>query len=315
MRSDQSNADTSTGDSQLDVTRRAVLGSLGIATTTVLAGCTVSGEVDRETTTVQYSVAGSEVDQISVSGGDGETTIRGWDGTDVRVEATKYARGKTALADVTVSREVTGGHLNIEAEVSTGVGIGAFGGGFEAVDVRVPQGTRVTRLGIDDGSGEVTKVAGDITLNVDDGIVEAGPVEGDLDMTVDDGTVRLGDVGSVSGELDDGDLEMTEPATVGHLNVDDGDLELAIEDIDGDVTVQCDDGDITAQVVPTIDATVVAKADDNAVHLEGGLFDSVTTTEETTRGRIGEGTDRLTVEVDHGEVQMRPLRPSTDDAR
>jgi hypothetical protein len=238
MEPDESSTDVSADGSRSRTTRRSLLGLLGIAAATVLTGCIVSGEADRETTSVEYTVPGNEVDRVAVSGGDAETTVRGWDGTGVRVEATKFARGKTDLSDVTVTREVTGGQLDIGAEVPVQVGIGAFGGGLDALDVRVPEGTRVTRIDIDDGSGRVTGVAGDIDLDVDDGSAEVGPVDGRLDVTADDGTVTIGEVDRVAGELDDGDLEMTEPATLGNLNADDGDLDLVIEDPDGDITVR-----------------------------------------------------------------------------
>jgi hypothetical protein len=304
---DESNTDASTNESQSRTTRRTLLGSLGIAATTLLTGCTVSGDVDRETKSVEYAVAGNEVDRVAVSGGDGEMTVRGWDGADVRVEATTFARGKTDISDVSVSREVIGDKLDIEVEVPDQVGIGAFGGGLESIDVRVPTGTRVTRVSIDDGSGRVTAVAGDIDLDVDDGSAEIGPVDGGLNVTVDDGAVTVGEVDRVAGELDDGTLEMTEPATIGDLTADDADLDLAIEGLDGDVTVQCDDGNVTARMTPTTDATVVANADGNAVHFEGGVFDSVTTSSETTRGTIGDGSDRLTVNIDDGEIRMAPF--------
>lgn len=307
MKPDETSSDASADDWRSEPTRRAVLGSLGIAATTVLAGCTVAGEVERETTTEQYTVPGSDVDRIAVSGGDGETTVRGWDGTDVRVEATKYARGQTDLSDVTVTRDTSGGKLDVGAELSGSVGVGAFGGGLERLDVSVPEDARVTRVDVDDGSAQVADVTGDVALTVDDGTAEVGPVEGDVDVSVDDGRVTVGNVDRVTGELDDGTLEMTEPATLGDLSADDGDFDLAIDGLDGDVEVQCDDGDVTARVAPDIDATVVVRADDSAVRVEGDLFDSVTTTGDTTRGRIGDGTHELRVDIDDGESEIRPL--------
>ncbi|WP_123538203.1 DUF4097 family beta strand repeat-containing protein [Halosimplex salinum] len=307
MRVNEATADRSRAETQSGTTRRTALKGLGVAATALLAGCSVTADVERETADVEYSVDGSEVDRIAVSGDDGDTTVRGWDGDDVRVEATKYARGRTDLSDVTVTRAVADGRLDIEADVSVAVGIGPAGGGLESLDVRVPQGTRVTRVEMDDGDAEVTDVAGDLTLDVDDGTVEVGPLSGHLETTVDDGTVTVGAVDRVTGEFDDGALEMTEPATVGDLSVDDGDLELAIEDLDGDATVECDDGTVTARVAPTIDATVVVNADDGSVQYEGDLFDSVSTNEDTTRGEIGDGGDRLTIDVDDGDVRMSPL--------
>ncbi|WP_436930673.1 hypothetical protein [Halosimplex halobium] len=86
----------------------------------------------------------------------------------------------------------------------------------------------------------MTEVENDIALDVEDGSVEVGPVDGRLDLTVDDGS-----------------LEITEPAIIEYISVYGGDLDLAIGDVDGDITVQYDDGDVTAQIASTTDAAVV----------------------------------------------------------
>lgn len=252
-------------------TRRAVLGAVGLTTTAALAGCAVAGDVGREAKTERYSVAGDKVDRAGVSGGDGKTIVRGWDGTDVRIAATKYARGNTSLSDVRVTRDVTAGRPDVGAERTDGHSLKTAGGGLEAIEVEVPRSVRVARVEIDDGD------------------------------------VTVGDVDSLTGELDDGALRMTEPATIGDLRADDGTLELVVGDIEDDVTVTCDDGDVTAQIASTIDATVVVKADDAPVRTTGDLFNTVETTGETISGQLGDGRNQLTVEVDDGAVQLRPL--------
>jgi hypothetical protein len=70
---------------------------------------------------------------------------------------------------------MTGRRLDVGAEVPVQVGIGAFDGGLDSLDVRVPEGTRVTRVDIGDGSGQVRRVMGDIDLEVDDGEVWVKP--------------------------------------------------------------------------------------------------------------------------------------------
>jgi len=49
------------------------------------------------------------------------------------------------------------------------------------------------RADIDNGSGQVTKVEGDIEFNADDASGEIGLVDGRLDLTVDSGTVTAGE--------------------------------------------------------------------------------------------------------------------------
>jgi hypothetical protein len=288
-------------------TRRAVLGGVGAGAAALLAGCTVAGQGERETEPVAFSVPGEDVDSVAVAGDDGRTTVRGWDGSTVRVEATKYARGATDLDDVRVTRAVTGGRLDIAAERPAGFSLGPSGGGLEALDVRVPAGTRVARVDVDDGTGTVTDVEGDIDVSVDDGSLDVGPVDGHLSVSVDDGTVTAGRVDSLSGEVDDGTVEMTEPATIGDFHADDGSLGLVANDLEDGATVRSEDGDVTAALAPTVDATVVVTTDDADVQIDSGLFDDATTGAGTTRGEVGDGSARLTVEMDDGTVQMRPL--------
>lgn len=290
---------------QSRTTRRAVLGTLGVVATTALAGCSFSESEDRATEQISYSVSGDEVDRVTVSAEEA-MTVRGHDGSDVQVEATKYAVGETDLSDVTVDREPSGGQLDVSAEVEGGIEFGRFGGGFESLDVRVPRETPVTAVSVDDGVAEVADVTGDLDLTVDDGRAEVGPVDGFLDVSADDGTVTVGAVDGVGGDLDDGSLEMTEPATIGDLQADDGELDLAAAAVDGTVGVRCDDGDITVALAPTVDASVDVTADDGSVQIDGDVFDTVSTDEDGISGRIGDGTNQLEVDVDDGDVHISP---------
>jgi hypothetical protein len=289
------------------VARRRVLGGVGLAVLSGLVGCLGGVDTERRTTTEEFSVAGDRIDRVVVRGDDGETTVRGWDDSTVRVEATKYAVGETDLSAVTVTRDVSGGRLTIGVEVPQGVSFGPSGGGLEALDVQVPRDVRVERVATDDGTARVTDVLGDLALSVDDGRVEADGVDGAVDVSADDGELAIGTVSSVGGAVGDGHLRMTEGAVVGDLTTDDGDLVLAIQGLDGEVTIQCDDGAVEAALAPTLDATVEIHSDDGSVRIEEGVFDTVETTDGTTRGTIGDGTGRLTVRVDDGDVRLTPL--------
>ena len=264
-------------------------------------------ERDRRTASEEFSVAGERFDRVVVHGDDGETTVRGWDGTDVRVEVTKYAVGETDLSSVRVTRSVTGGRLSIGVEVPQGFSLGLSGGGLETLDVRVPRDVRVERVGIDDGTARVTDVGGDLTLSIDDGTVEADGVDGAVDVSADDGDVTFGTVETVAGEIGDGRLRMSEGAIVGDLTADDGDLDLAIEGLDGDVTIQCDDGTVEAALAPPLDVTVEVHSDDGSVRIEEGVLGSVETTDGTIRGTIGDGSGQLTIRIDDGDVRLSPL--------
>lgn len=296
--------DTSPTADDPETTRRAVLGAVGAAATAAIAGCNALGDVQRETETVEFAVPASDVDSVAVEADDGQTVVHGHDSDDVQVEATKYAIGSMELEDVTVSRDITGGRLDIEAGID-GVMVGAGGGGIEELDVAVPQDVTVESVGIDDGEGEIRDVSGDLSLTVDDATAEVGPVDGRLDVSVDDGTVTTGDVARVTGDLDDGRLEMTEAATLGDITVDDGNLDLAVAAVDGSVDVDTDDGDVTAAIASTVDTTVAIEADDGSTEVDDGLLDSISTAGGTTRGEIGDGTSELTISADDGDVRLR----------
>jgi hypothetical protein len=307
MQTEESTMDETAVHRSGGATRRRVLGGISLGMVYGLAGCVGYTERDRQTATEEFSVAGERVDRIVVHGDDGETTVRGWDGTDVRVEATKYAVGETDLSSVRVSRSVTGGRLSIGVEVPQGFSFGPSGGGLETLDVRVPRDVRVERVGIDDGTARVTDVVGDLALSVDDGTVEADGVDGAVDVSADDGEVTVGAVANVGGEIGDGRLRMSEGAIIGDLTTDDGDFDLAIQGLDGEVTIQCDDGTVEAALAPTLDATVEIHSDDGSVRIEEGVLDSIETTEGTTRGTVGDGSGQLTIRIDDGDVRLSPL--------
>ncbi|QCD66512.1 MULTISPECIES: DUF4097 family beta strand repeat-containing protein [Halomicrobium] len=286
-------------------TRRHVLATGAAGAAAALAGCTISGQPERETTDVEYSVA--DVDSVAVDGDDGETTVEPWDGDEVQILATKYAIGGTELSDVQVTRTVDDGRLSVGVKDTTGVAIGTVGGGLESLTVKVPSGVRVTELTVDDGDATIGDVAGDLALSVDDGTAEVGPLDGGVQIDADDGDIEVGAVDSVAGKVDDGGISATEATTIGDVEADDGDLDLAVANVDGPATVSADDGDVTLRLSPSLDLSVTARSDNGTVTVSDGVLDEVESGEEGTRGQIGAGTDQLTVEVDDGSVTLESL--------
>ena len=100
---------------------------------------------------------------------------------------------------------------------------------------------------------------------------------------------------------------MTEGAVVSGLTTDDGDLELAIQGPDDEVTIQCDDGTVEAALATTLDATVEIHSGNGSVRIDERVFEAVETTDETTRGTNCGGSGRLTIRTDDGDVQLSPL--------
>lgn len=273
-----------------ETTRRAVLGAVGSATAVGLAGCVGASDADRETATVEHTVSADDVDELTVSVDDAETTIRQWDESTVRIEAEKYAVGQTDLSDVSVTREVAGSVLNVGVEYSPGVQFGVAGGGVERLDVRVPAGVEIDRIDADDGAVTVTDVPGRVDFDVEDGSVTVDGVDG------------------LRGEIDDGSVEAASPVRLGDVTGSDGDVDLAVGGTDGDTTVECDDGRIVVRVAPGLDATILAESDDGDVQFADGAVDSVESTgDDTLRGRVGAGGDRLRLAVDDGRIVVRPL--------
>lgn len=295
---------TAAGSRASRATRRRVLSGLGLSGVAALAGCVV-GDSDRRTGSVEFTVPGGSVDRLQVSADDAAADVRGWDGRDVRVEATKYARGGTDLSDVRVRRDLIGRQLSIGVEVD---GLFPFGGGgLETLSVAVPRDVQVEQVDLDDGTARLTDLRGALSLSVDDGDAHVDALDGSLDVEVDDGQVTANGVDRVAGTVDDGRLEMVDGAELGDCAADDGDLVLAIDDLDGDVRIESDDGDVLAALSPVLDATFEVQTDDGAVDIEADVFDHFESSQGFTRGMIGDGSDHVTVRVDDGTVRFRSL--------
>jgi hypothetical protein len=291
---------------EVDVSRRRVLTAVGFSGAVALAGCAGAGDAERETTDVQHDVTG-DVQTVAVDSDDADTTIEPWDRETVRIEATKYAVGQTELSEIGISRDVTDGRLNISEESSTGLIIGVGGGGIESLTVRVPTGVEVTELDVDDGSVSVTNVAGDLALSMDDADVEIGPLDGALSVDGADGDVTVDRVDEFNAQLDDGTVKMNEAATLGDVRAADGSLDLSVDGIADESVVEADDGDVTVRLSSSLDATVECNTDDESVRVEGDMFDGIESTGDQFRGRIGDGSDRLSVNVDDGRISLKPL--------
>ena len=268
-------------------TRRGLLGAVGAAVTAGLAGCAGVTEGDREETDMEYTVS-EDIDRLSVDVGDADVTIDSWDSSDVRIEATKYAIGQTELSEVSITREVVGGALTVGVERTDSIQLGTVGGGAEAIDVRIPSGVQVDEISADDG--EIT----------------VGGVSGDLELNVDDADVSLADLDAVQGELGDGSLDVTTPATVGDVTADDAEIDVAVADTDGEAEIDIDDGSVTARLASGLDATVVVETDAVVDGLDA--LDSVETSDETSlTGRVGDGGDELRIVGDDAVVEFQSV--------
>jgi len=266
-------------------TRRGVLGAVGAAITVGLAGCAGVTEQDREETDVEYTVSES-VDRLSLDVGDADVTVDSWDNSAVQIAATKYAIGQTELSEVSVTREIVDGALTVGVERNDSIQFGTVGGGAETLDVRVPSGVQIDE--IDAADGEIT----------------VGDVPGRLDLTVDDAAVSATGPEAVRGELGDGSLEVTTPATVGDVTGDDAEIDLTVADTDGEAAITIDDGRVTARLASGLDATVVVETDATVDGLD--TLDGVETNGEASiTGRVGDGGDELRIAGDDAVVDLR----------
>lgn len=292
-------------DAESHSTRRRLLATVGTGLAATLAGCTVAGDTERRTAEVEDSVTG--VESVAIDADDATTTVESRDGDAVQIRATKYAIGQTDLDDVRLTQEVTDGHLSVGVERSGGITIGTAGGGLESLTVSVPAGVDVTELTMDDGDATVDGVAGDLALSVDDGTAEVGTLDGAVDVEGDDGEITVDAVDALRGEIDDGSLTVTEGTRLGDVQADDGKLDLAVDGVDDGATVSADDGDVTVRLSQSLDLSVTVSTDDGAVQVADDVLDDIETSEDETRGQIGDGSDALTIEVDDGSVTLEPL--------
>jgi len=247
--------------------------------------------------------------RLSVANYNGDVTIRGWNRSEVRVEA-EYERSRVEIDHV-------GGRVNVRT---------ARRGGETSFTITVPAGSAVEVNGhsgdvdVSGACGEVsvTTQSGDVSVACAQGLasiqslsgdVDVRDVRGDLDVSANSGEVRAHGVRGkvnvhvISGEIDLGGIEGSE-VTAEAVS---GDIRYSGPFRDGGrYILQSHSGEVTAFVTGTPNATV-------SVSTYSGDFDSEfrielepgTQVAREWQFRLGNGSARVRLESFSGSIYLK----------
>lgn len=294
-------ADASTDDRRLS--RRRLLGGAATVGAAGVAGCTGTFvHVDTAETTLEREFGDADVARLRVEEATDDVHVERFDGDAVRVRTHKRASGGTAVSDLELRSTVDGDTLRLTTHTPNVVG---FGGGSVDLEIAVPEGTTVERVETTDGDVALREIAGDTAIRSGDGDVSAVDVDGGLDARTSDGSVVVdGASGPVTARAADGDVTVRNPGSVVDVRTADGDVFAAVPAVDGSATVETGDGDVTVELGEALDASVDVQTGDGRATVANAL-DAVTTTDDRrVAGRVGDGTNELSVQTGDGDVTL-----------
>ena len=276
----------------------------------ITALCVVSGAIpgasqDGETrggdTTEQRFVVTGVPDIVVKNGTDGRTTLRAYDGNEVRVRTTKEGRGMDAL-EVRIHQD--GDRISIETHRESGLWFSWGRSPRVHIEVEAPRRSDIDARN-DDGPLTISGFEGRLSLVVDDGDLFVSDTSGELIVRGDDGELDIDDVrGAVDVRTDDGDLRLGGILTVVRASTDDGDLDIRAEPgsrMEQDWSLHSDDGGVLLTLPEDFAADLTVLADDGDIEIEPAI---------TMQGRVSR--NRISGELNGGGYE---LRVTTDDGR
>lgn len=217
-----------------------------------------AGELKEETRKLELD--GKELHSLHIENGDGTVHVIGEPGRTTIDATADLAYSRVPESKLRLSLEATGDTAVLNAYFANHFSIGATRSSID-LTVRVPEGLK---LSVDDGDEAITvenlredvKIAdgdGNITLKRVEGAVTIDDGDGDIVMKDITGPVKLSDgdgsisLSGTSGslELEDGDGAVDISGHQGSVTFDeDGDGDIEISDVTGDVLVRDGDGEI-----------------------------------------------------------------------
>lgn len=267
------------------LSRRRLLQTGVLCATTPLAGCSIPGNlvVERSTATVDAA----DVDTVTVDNTNGDVTVRPTDADQVAVRVEKRTRfGESRLADASLTTDRGGGTLAVAVEYGERARQGRV---TVHLTVSLPDGVAIEEARSVNGSVRASGVAGDPAL---------ASTNGDVTATDVDGFVSL--------ESNNGDLSASGVAGTDRSVTTNGDTDLEVPAIREDVRVAALNGDIEL-ALGDLDARLVATADNGEVAVQGIELAGRESSRTRVAGTLGDGGRDLTVSTVNGEVVIRPL--------
>ncbi len=303
-----------------------------------IAGARQGGESRAEDTTEQRFVVTGVPDIVVKNSTDGRTTVRAYDGDEVRVRTVTEGWGASDL-DVRIHQE--GNRITTEVRRrhrrwfswgrSPRVHIEIEAPRRSDIDARNDDG-RLTvsgfdgrlSLAVDDGDLLVTDTSGELTARGDDGKLDLRDVDGVVDVRTDDGDLLAIDIsgeltavgddgnvdlrqvhGSVDVRVDDGDLRLDGVLTLLRATADDGDLHIraaAGSRMQEDWSIHTDDGSVSVGLPEHFAADLILRTDDGVIKVDQPITVQGVMSRHQLSGQLNGGGRELQVSSDDGRI-------------
>ncbi len=267
--------------------RRRFLAGAAAAGLGALGGCISLG--DRQETEETHTFDVADLDELTLRNGVGDVTVAAEERSDVRVRAIKRAANEDHFDAISLVEQRSGGTLALSVDNEIDSVLLGSPPSME-LDIVVPADLRVAEVGTDVGDVEVEGSNGALSVETDTGDGVVSGVEGTVDATTDTGDLTIRDVASISG-----------------ITTDTGDVEVDVAALDGDARIEIDTGDVDAALAASLDARVVVRSETGDVTSNGLDFSDLESGEQRLEGTLGEGTNRLTIATDTGDVTLSGL--------
>lgn len=228
--------------------------------------------LEESTETYAFNPGGS----VSVENVNGDITIEAWDRNDVRVEYRITGGSEKAAGRVKVKINSDPDHLRIDTIYEqTNRWWGHDDGASVHYSLKVPASAHLRRIETVNGSVEIAGVAGEVEAETVNGGIRASGLRSDAKLSTVNGSVeaefdRFGERQRVSMESVNGRVEVRLP--------EDADVEVRAETVHGSLR------------------------NDFGIAVDKGLVGS------DLRGKLGDGSARLSLETVNGSIEIRRRR-------
>ena len=254
---------------------------------TLSAGCLQQPAVPETTEQVENQYPISQFSYVEVQNTNGLTTVTGYDGDSVLLNAVKRTRfGAAELERVTIEGAVREGTLVLRTVAADPL----FPRVSVDMDVRVPASVLVGRVSSSNGEVRISNVAGD---------VEAGSANGAISLINIAGYVRA------TGA--NGAVDVRNSTGIQGITTSNGNIVADLRNIRSDITISTANGGIRLAVAPDLNATLTASTANGAVTAEGIRLNTTVRERIRIAGTLGSGGYHVTISTQNGNVAILSL--------
>lgn len=282
-----------------------------IVTTLLLMG---TGVIDAATYTEEASFSFDAVAglRLEVHGTNGSIEFRPWNGSHIRISATKRVtawstgRARNVADRITIERHVTENAVRLEAKTVPGQWFVTQSVAFEVLVPMEWFGTVV--LDTNNGAIRAERIDGDVTLETSNGSITVNGHAGRLYARTSNGRIELRDLDSnVYARTSNGRVILGNAILrgSGELRTSNGSVQfLATLKEDANYEVRTSNGSITLDLIEPVNASLDLRTSNGSVHLIDAVVQTTSVGRGELAGSIGTGSASLTARTSNGSIRL-----------